>query len=168
MRLIKKTNDLVFGVGSLIVSLWLVLDSSLIKGFTLASSTPFLARPDVYVRMIAGGWAILAVLLILKSLNLTGQVTERVKFSFNLPLVTLLPMVAFIFCTLILEDVGFFISSFVLMTVMSFVFQLKEKHLTLRADKEVFKILGISCGFSLVLVFALEQIFTHLLKVTLP
>jgi hypothetical protein len=168
MSLIKKTNDLILGICSLIISLWLVLDSSLIKGFALVSSTPFLARPDVYVRIIAAVWAILALLLVLKSLNLTGQVTERVKFSFNLPLVTLLPMVAFIFCILILEDVGFFISSFVLMTVMCFVFQLKEKHLTLRADKEVFKILGISCGFSVVLVFSLEQIFTHLLKVTLP
>lgn len=168
MSFIKNTNDLVLGISSLVISLWLVLDTNLIKGFALVSSTPFLARPDVYVRMIAGGWAILAALLILKSLNLTGQVTGRVKFSFNLPLVTLLPMVAFIICTLILEEVGFFVSSFVLMTFMCFVFQLKEKHLTLRADKEVLKSLAISSGFSLVLVAALEQIFTHLLKVSLP
>jgi hypothetical protein len=168
MVLIKNVNDLAIGIGLLLVSLWLLMDPTLIKGFVLATSTPFLARPDIYVKLIAGGLVILSVLLIFKSINLTGRVTEKNKFSFRLPLVTLIPMIAFVLCTLVLEEVGFFISSFVLMTLMCFIYQIKEKQQEFKASKAIYKSLAISCVFSLALVVVLEQIFTHLLKVTLP
>ncbi len=77
-------------------------------------------------------------------------------------------MIAFVLCTLVLEEVGFFISSFVLMALMCFIYQIKEKQQEFKASKAILKSLAISCVFSLALVVVLEQIFTHLLKVTLP
>ena len=168
MLQIRNTKDFTLGTISLAISLWLTLDEGLVTGFTLSHRTPFLGRPDVYVRMIAAVWAVLSVLLVLKSISLRDEKSERVKFEFNLPLVALLPMIAFVIYAFFLENIGFFISSLCLMFFLCFLFQIKEKELRIGINRSTFNAISISLIFSFLTVIILQKIFIHLLNVRLP
>ena len=168
-RLIKKMNDFVLGCLMLPFGLYIFLSKGIIKNNVIINTGGLFARADVYIRMLSGMIAILALILIVKSINFSrSKETQGFKFVMNKEIA--LTAFSLVVYTFVLPRIGFTISTSVLMFFLVFMLSVREltggeRKLT---RKELQKLLLISAIYTVVLVIAVYLVFSKLLGVSLP
>lgn len=169
MKLIRVINDFILGIVMLVISVFLLTSDQIVNGRVSTGQAGFFGRADVYIKIIAVILAITSVFLILRSINFRRR-EDIVKFHFNINAVVILTASSLIVYALVLETVGFFISTLALIFFLVCVYTARERQgegipLT---KQEWIKIALRALPYTIILVMLFYFIFTKLLSVRLP
>jgi hypothetical protein len=167
-KYIKNVNDFIIGAALLALGLYVLFTDDIIQGNIAGSAGGPLVRPDVYVRLIGGCMAFCAALLVIKAINFSGG--EVKGFHFVLSREVVLTIVGLIVYTVLLNYIGFAISTFLLLFFLTCMYIRKEKSGEGKAltKPEIIKYLITAAVYSAVLDLAVYLIFSRLLFVALP
>jgi hypothetical protein len=168
-KIVRSMNDLVLGVLSIILAIYLLTSKNIVKNDVATGAGGPFAQAGTYVDLLAGILLILAAVLVIKSFNFkkTDNVTGF-TFLWNKEIV--ITAISLILYTILLPIIGFTITTLALLLVLVTVFSTKEitrgeRKLT-KAERK--KVLLLSVVFSLVMLLVIYVVFSVLLKVTLP
>jgi hypothetical protein len=169
-KLIKNTNDFLIGIVLLVLGIYILFTNDIMHGNVMDSGGGPLVRPDVYVRLIGGGIAICAAILVIKSINFSGTaVTEG--FHFVLSLEVALTIVGLVVYTVLFDIIGFGVSTFLLIFFLTCIYTRKEKSGEGKPPltrKEIVKDLIIALVYSALLDLIVYLLFSQVLHVALP
>ena len=171
LKWIRHTNDFIIGMILLALGIYVLFTGNIVHG-TIPAHLPggYLTRPDVYVRLIAAFLTFCAAILVIRSINFT-RTADTKGFRFVLSKEVLITVAGLIVYTVLLTHMGFFISTFLFVFLLSCVYLRKEKTGPGKPPltrKEIVKSLIIICVYSALLVLAVHIIFTRVLFVILP
>lgn len=165
----KKVDkkDVILGIIMITLSLYMFLGSNVIVGKSILKENITVGRADFYIKFLATALLVISFVMILKALGLFSSSNDRTNSS-PATKTAKLSFVALIIYTVILKPIGFFISSFVLVTFLSLIIRLEETKINPQDRKDFVKPIIISCTFSLISVLSIMYVFTKWLKVILP
>lgn len=168
--MIKKMNDFVLGILVILLSAFLMF-GKITETEVKTGQGGFLVRSDVWLRMMGLFLFVVAVILIIRSLNLWHRKEENAEpFHFYIDSTVIAVTLSLIAYALALPVLGFFISTFVICMYLVILFSIKEKAWTFRSTpKEAWgKLLlkGVATAAVLLLVF--WAVFGKLLAIQLP
>ncbi len=168
-KLVRSMNDLVLGVASSALGVYLLTSKNIIKNdVATAAGGPF-AQAGTYVDLLAGILIALAVILIVKSFNFK-QSENVTGFTFLWNKEIVITAISLIMYTIFLPIIGFTITTFVLLLLLVSIFSIKE---ITRGERkltrtEMKKVLLLAVIFSVVMLLMIFVVFSVFLKVTLP
>jgi len=167
MGFIKNKKDFGFGLVSLAVSVFLLAYDKIVIGRSLFPMPSMWAKADIYVKIIAAVMAALSLVLVIRSLckadpDEAGKKKNRVD---HLVIIFFAAMALYL---MLMETLGFVIDSIWLMTLITFMLQMREKKVDWHDKKATLKALGISLLYAAILVGVMSFVFSTWLKVTLP
>lgn len=167
--MIKKENDFVLGILTLIFSGFLFF-GKLTKNVPEYSQGGLFARADVWIRMIAVMLAVVAVLLVISSLNFTAKKEEKDPFHFVLDGTMICTAGALICYALLFPVLGFEMTTFLEIIFLTGLYTLKEEGKAIRDinRQEWIRIGKKSVITAAVMLIVLWLIFGKLLAVQLP
>ena len=170
MKKIKQKNDFVLALMVYALSAFLGF-ANITESEVTTGQGGLLARTDVWLRMIAVFMAIVATILVVRSLGLLGKVVaEKSKFTFYLDGTIVGIMTSLILYALALDYVGFFVSTFSITFYLVLLFSVREQSFTFRTfpkkDWPRLLLKGVLTAVALLVMFWL--IFGKLLAVQLP
>jgi hypothetical protein len=162
-------NDFIGGVLLMALGLYLCVDKNIIQGRVTTGNGGVMVRPDMYLRMLGGLLAFLALLMVIRSINFK-KVAEVVGFKFIITMENGLTVVALVLYTIALPMIGFAISTFVLTVFLVLLYMRKEFKIRFReiGSKELRKRLVTTFVFATILDVFVYIIFAKVLHVTLP
>lgn len=160
--MIKQKKDFFSGCILLLVSVYLLLGKNIAVGRTLGYM-PKLADAAMYVRVLGGILGFLSILLVVRSFAVNRSTEAK-----RIPKEAFLSGIALILYALMLNMVGFFCASSVLIAFLTLLYRIKEKQIEKNDREAILKSVGISVIYSLVCVGALQYVFTSLLGARLP
>lgn len=165
----KKVDkkDVILGIIMIALSLYIFWGSNVIVGKSILKENITVGRADFYIKFLATALLVISFVIILKALGLFSSSNDRTN-SNPMNKTAKLSFIALIIYTVILKPIGFFISSFVLVTFLSLIIRLEETKINSQKMKDFVKPIIISCTFSLVSVLSIMYVFTKWLKVILP
>ena len=165
---IRHWNDFILGVLMIFVGLFLLF-GNLTNRPVSTGQGGWLARPDIWLRIMAVLMLVISVCLIIRALNL--KKTEDVEaFRFHVDSTQIGTVVALILYSLLLPVFGFFITTFCATFYLVLLYSIKEKGLSFKTvpkgnrGKMILKSLIIS-AISLGIFWL---IFGYLLAIQLP
>jgi hypothetical protein len=131
----------------------------------------YLVRPDVYIRMIGVLLIVCSLILVIKSINFRHS-AETTGLRFAMTWEVALTGVSLLLYSVLLEPVGFAISTFLLTMFLTCLYMRKERmaveeapaatpHLTVRS-------LIVAAVYSVVLTIVVYLMFAKVLNVALP
>ncbi|WP_347559838.1 tripartite tricarboxylate transporter TctB family protein [Clostridium sp. AM58-1XD] len=128
-----------------------------------------IARPDVWLQMIAVLLFLVAVILVVSSLDFAGK-AEKEGFHFVLDSTILLTVAALILYAVLLPAAGFIPTTFLMTVFLTAVYTLKEEKLCVRGldKKDMIRIGRKSVITGAVLLVILWLVFAKLLAIQLP
>lgn len=168
--MIKKMNDFVLGILVILLSAFLIF-GKITETEVKTGQGGFLVRSDVWLRMMGVFLLVVAVILVIRSLNLGHRKEEATEpFSFYIDSTVIAVTVSLIAYALALPFVGFMISTFAICMYLVVLFSIKEKAWTFRSTpKEAWgKILLKGILTAVVLLIVFWFIFGKLLAIQLP
>ena len=123
-KAIKHMNDFILGILMVAVSLFLLLGKITDREVPTAQGG-FLARSDIWLRMMAVFMLIVAVILIIRSINFNkSDDVEPFKFYIDGTVIaTIISLVAYAY---LLPLLGFFISTYVMTFYLVMLYSVKE------------------------------------------
>lgn len=160
--MIKQKRDFFSGCVLILVSSYILFGQNIAVGRTLGKM-PKLANAVLYVRLLGGILGFLSILLVIRALT-----SDKTQDARNIPKEVVLTSIALILYALVLDLLGFFLSSVVLISFLTFIYRIKEKHLSKNDKPSMLKAAGISIIYSLICVALLQYVFTSLLGARLP
>lgn len=168
-KLIKSMNNLVLGVFSIALGIYLLTSKKIVANDIATGAGGRFAQAGTYVHLLAMILIGLAAILIIKSFNFKkSDDTTGFVFLWNKEIViTALSLIVY---TYLLPRIGFTFSTFPLLFILVFVFSTKE---TTKGERkltrqEVKKLLLLALLFSLAMLLVIYLVFSVLLKVTMP
>lgn len=167
MSFIKNKKDFGFGLVSLAVSIFLLISDRIVIGRSLFPMPSMWAKADIYVKIIAAVMAALSLVLVIRSL-LKADPDEGEKKKNRIDYLVIIFFAAMALYLVLMETLGFVINSIWLMTLITFMLQMREKKVDWHDKKATLKALGISLLYAAILVGVTTFIFSTWLKVTLP
>ena len=167
MSFIKNKKDFGFGLASLAVSIFLLISDRIVIGRSLFPMPSMWAKADIYVKIIAAVMAALSLMLVIRSL-LKADPDEGEKKKNRIDYLVIIFFAAMALYLVLMETLGFVINSIWLMTLITFMLQMREKKVDWHDKKATLKALGISLLYAAILVGVTTFIFSTWLKVTLP
>ena len=167
MNVIKNKRDFIFGLVSTGLSLWLLLDDSIIRGFTIFQSKVYFAQAGAYIKIIAALMLLFSVILLIRSLRKAEPGSENAEKQ-PLDKLVIVAFAAMLVYLLLMDAIGFIINTIWLMSLITFMLRVREKQIDLKDKQAVLKSAGISIGYSVVLVLVLSFMFSNWLNVRLP
>lgn len=167
--MIKKMNDFVLSLIMIVLSLFLIFGNVTEGGTTMGQGGP-LAKPDVWLKLLAALMLVFSVILLIKSISFKRDGQDKEKFSFALNSTVILTIVGLSIYTALLPVIGFFVSTFLLSMFLCLLFSIKEnkKSIKTMGKNEWFAYILRSFGFSLVMLLVLYLVFGKLLAIHLP
>ena len=168
IKWLKKPNDFVLGILMIGVSLFLFF-GKITDNAPASSQGGMLARPDVWIQMIAGILVAVSVILIIKSVDLKGC-AEAERFHFALDSTVVSITAVLILYALLLPVIGFFVTTFAAIFFLVFLFTVREEKLVMRklTKKDALRIAIKSTLTALVMLVILWLVFAKLLAIQLP
>ena len=164
---IKSMNDFICGCILGGFGIWLMLSDKITEGRILKAHDQGFIRPDTYIRMIGGLIILLAIIIVLRSINFRKE-GETKAFGFPISKESLLTYIALGFYILFLQRVGFAVSTFVFTFFIVTLYMRKETaEVGFSGRQKILRIL-FSAGFSAAIVLFVYLIFTKVLLVMLP
>ena len=164
---IKNMNDFISGLLFCAGGLWLMFSKNITEGRILASQNQGIIKADTYIRMLGGLVVLLAVIMIIRSINFK-RAAEIKAFEFHITKESFLTLIALIAFIILLKPLGFALTTFSFTFFIVIVYMLremKEKEISRREKIKKFVIAGI---FSFVLVLVVYLVFSRVLLVMLP
>lgn len=168
MKAIKHMNDLILGILMIGVSAFLFF-GKITEQEVQTAQGGFLARSDIWLRMMAVFLFIVSVTLIIRSINFKKEeITE--KFSFYIDSTVIATVAALIVYAITLPLLGFFITTFVMTLYLVLLYSVKEQGLKFTtAPKGTWgKLVLKSLITAAVLLIVFWVIFGKLLAIQLP
>lgn len=168
-KLIKSMNNLVLGVLSVALGIYLLTSDHIVSNDIATGAGGRFAQAGTYVDLLAMVLIGLAVILIVKSFNFTRS-EETTGFIFHWNKEILITAVALVVYTFLLPRLGFTFTTFPLLFLLVAVFAAKEvtKGERKLTRQERRKILLLASVFSVAMLVVVFLVFTVLLKTTLP
>lgn len=166
----KAGKDLLFGVLTSLISLYLLLSPNIVAGITLLDSSIVFARAGTYVRILGGLLLVLSVILCLRALFWKkGEVEEeKEKAHWSMDPLIVIGFVLLLLYMPLMDLTNFTVASVAFTALFAFIIRAREKKVDVRNPKECLKNLIIALGYALILEFVLEFLFTGFLNVNLP
>jgi hypothetical protein len=169
-KLLKAPNDFLIGMVLLAVGLFVLFTDQVVQMEVVTGSGGFLARPDVYVRLMGGCLAFFSAILVLKSFNWTrSKDTKKLTFVMSREIaLTVLALVVYVF---VLPIIHFFAATFLLAFLLTNMFFKKEvsaSETECPAKKILIRRLIVAAVYSMILTVAVYFIFSRVLMVALP
>lgn len=124
-KAIKHMNDFVLGILMIIVSAFLFF-GKITQTEVATAQGGYLARPDIWLRMIAVFLFAVSVVLIIRSINFSKS-EEVDGFSFYIDSTVIATIVSLIAYALALPVIGFFISTYAITFYLVLLYSVKEK-----------------------------------------
>lgn len=168
MKMIKKTNDFVLSILMLGVSAFLCF-GKIVQNVPATSQGGLLARSDVWIRMIAIYLAIVAVILLITSINFRrSEQTEGFKFMLDSTIIS--TVVGLVLYTVLLPILGFFICTFAMTLFLVVMYTVREEGRQFRSlDKRVTLRVGLKGVITAAVLLAVFWfVFARLLGIQLP
>ena len=168
---VRNWRDLILGLVMLACGLYMVLAKGVVRGMTLLNTTVKLAQAATYMRILGGILALLSAVLVLRALGVFGGAAQEEKKSEGVRKLDWLVICAFAGLVLYLpmmDVIGFTVASILLMTLLTFLIRLREKHVDVHDRNAVLKNLAVAASYAVILVLVLEFMFTKWLHVRLP
>jgi hypothetical protein len=169
-KLVKTPNDFVIGLILLAAGLFVLFTAKVVQGEIVTGNGGLLARPDTYVRLIAGCLAFFSAVLVLKSLN-WRRLKDTKGFTFVLSREIVLTVVALVAYVFLLPLIHFFAATFLLLFLLTIMFFKKEVSVSeteCPAKKIVIRRLIVAAVYSVILTVAVYLLFANVLMVALP
>lgn len=165
MKGIQKVNDFVLGLLMIGLSAFLVF-GKLTEAEVKTGQGGFLARSDIWLRMIGVFLFIVSVLLIIRACR--GK--EKEPFHFHMDTAAASVMAMLILYAIIMPYLGFMITTFISAFYLVVLFSIKEKSYTFKTfpKSDYPKMLRNSAITAAVMLLAFWFIFAELLSVKLP
>jgi len=169
MKTIKENmTDFVLGLIMLLVGCYATFAKSVTKGKTLLDVDVPFSDARSFVRILGILLMVLSVYLILRAMGVFKR-KDNDDLTFKKPEgIVLIGFGILITYLILLNVIGYTIPSILMIAGMTFLIMTKEKNLDLKDKKVVLKAVGISCAYSVVLVFVLSYAFKNWLHVVLP
>lgn len=170
MKMIKKMNDFVLGILVILLSAFLLF-GKITETEVKTGQGGFLVRSDVWLRMMGLFLLVVAVILIIRSINFGHKKDQEAEpFHFYIDSTVVAVTISLIAYALALPILGFFISTFVMCMYLVILFSIKEKAWTFRSvPKEAWgKILAKGAVTAVVLLVVFWFVFGKLLAIQLP
>lgn len=167
----NKTKDLIFGGVILFFSIFMLLESRNIPVGILDKQIGFVASPKGFLVIIALSLLILSVLLIrnaLKNSPALNKTNNNVKKDNSVPKEVLISMIILLFYVATIRIFGFFVNSFILLTVTMTIYYPKEKNIKLKGKKQIAIMVLKFSVLSIISLIIFHQVFVRLLNVDLP
>lgn len=165
---IKKANDFVLGILMLLVGLYVMFAKNTVSHIAKNGLGGFWARPDVYMKGLAGGIILLSCILIIQSISFLKDESNVEKFSFYINKEIVLSTILLVIYTLVLSKIGFSISTFVLVVALVNIFSFKRISQEDDPKKGRIRLLVISLIYSVILVIVMYYVFTYAFGISLP
>ncbi|MGH4039098.1 MAG: tripartite tricarboxylate transporter TctB family protein [Sphaerochaeta sp.] len=165
---IKKRNDFVLGILMLLIGLYVMFAKNTVSHISKNGLGGFWARPDVYMKGLAGGIVLLSVILLIQSIGFVKNKNEVKPFKFYINIEILISTVLLFIYTLVLSKVGFFICTFLLVIALVNLFSYKRLLTAENPKKERNKLFILSIIYSLILVIVMYYVFTYAFGISLP
>lgn len=167
--LLRKINikDIALGFIMLGLSIYIFIGDNVILGNSIFKESIIIGRAEFYLKFLATVMILISLVLIIITLK-KSRIKCNNESSIPSNNVVSLSFGALIIYVLVLKPLGFFLSSFLLTTFLSFIIRLRENRIDTRDKKLVLKSFLISCIFSLVSVLLIRYIFENGLNVILP
>lgn len=168
MKAIKHINDFVLGILMVGVSAYLFLGKITETEVTMSQGGYF-ARSDVWLRMIAVMLFVVAVVLIIRSINFKKD-EDVEKFHFYLDSTVVATVASLVAYAVALPIIGFFISTFAMTFYLVLLYSVKEQGLRFKEvpKSDWGKIILKSAITSAILLVVFWLIFGKLLAIQLP
>lgn len=167
MGFIKNKKDFGFGLVSLATSVFLLVYDKIVIGRSLFPMPSMWAKADIYVKIIAAVMAVLSLWLVIRSF-IKADPDETEKKKNGIDHLVVIFFVAMALYLVLMDALGFVVNSIWLMTLITFMLQMREKKVDWHDKKATLKALGISLLYAVILVGVTSFIFSTWLKVTLP
>lgn len=167
-KAIKHMNDFVLGILMIIVSAFLFF-GKITQTEVATAQGGFLARPDIWLRMMAVFLFLVSVALIIRSINFSKS-EEVDKFKFYIDSTVIATIVTLIVYAVALPLVGFFISTYAITFYLVLLYSVKEKGWNFNSVPKGNwgKILLKSCITAAILLAVFWFVFGKLLAIQLP
>ena len=166
--MIKNLRDFILGLVMLALSLYLMLSPKIVKGMTLLYTSITVAKADTYIRLLGGLLLLLSAVLILRALGLFGLKAKKTDEKKPVDWLVIAGFATLLIYMPLMKIIGFTASSILLTASFKFMIRFREKKADLHNWQELLKNLGVSIAYAVVLVSALELLFTRALHVRLP
>lgn len=168
MKAIRHMNDLILGILMIGVSAFLFF-GKITEQEVQTSQGGFLARSDIWLRMMAVFLFAVSVVLIIRSINFKKEEIAE-KFSFYIDSTVIATIIALIVYAIALPLLGFFFTTFVITLYLVLLYSIKEQGLKFTAvPKGAWGKLALkSLITAAVLLIVFWLIFGKLLAIQLP
>ena len=165
---IKKANDFILGIFMIAVSAFLFF-GKVTSNVPEVSQGGLIARPDVWIQMVAVLLFIVAVILVILSMDITGK-AEKEAFHFVLDSTVILTIGALILYAVLLPKAGFAVTTFLMTAFLTALYTLKEEKRSVKSldKREIIRIGRKSIITGAVLLIILWLVFGRLLAIQLP
>ena len=124
-KAIKHVNDLILGILMIGVSAFLFF-GKITQSEVQTAQGGFLARPDIWLRMMAVFLFVVSVILIIRSINFSKS-EEVDKFSFYIDSTVIATVLSLIAYAVALPWIGFFVSTYTMTFYLVMLYSVKEK-----------------------------------------
>jgi len=167
-RWIKSMNDFCLTVVMTALGLFLCFSDSIVPAnMPTLPAGGILVRSDMYVRLIGGIMLLLSLILFIKNLNFS-KATETAALKFTTSSQGVLTFVALVIYALLLQRVGFAITTFCLGFFLVFLYMYKENKDIEKTRPLIIRMAIASAVFSLALLGVVYVMFGFVLRVSLP
>ena len=164
---IKNMNDFIGGMLLSVAGLWLMLSNNITEGRILRAHSQGIIRPDTYIRILGGLVLLLALIMVVRSINFK-KAGETKALEFRISKESILTFAGLALFLIFLRPLGFAVVVFLFSFSIGCVYLLREtKDLGLSGREKIKKMIFIGI-FSMVLVLAVYLIFGKVLLVQLP
>jgi hypothetical protein len=164
---IKKKDDVIFGVILLFFCAYIFMGKNVIKGSTMGATIIFLAQAQNYLKGLAILLGLLAVVLILRSVDFRQDVKPQVS-AVKVSKGAVISFLSLIVYALVIKSLGFIISSLLLISFLHIFYRIQEYQLTVFSLTQILHLLITTAVFAGVSVAGVYLLFGIVLNVALP
>ncbi len=168
MNKANRIKDIILGTMMISFSLYILLSESVIKGNSIFRESIVIARADFYIKFLAVLLIIISFIVFIKAFLPSKDSEENINSKKKNNFLAIFSFIGLAVYTAVLKRIGFFVDSFLLVTLLSFLIMIEEKSLDLKKKSVLIKGLLQSVVISLITVSVITFIFTNWLKVVLP
>ena len=167
----NRRKDLILGCIILLFSILMLLESRRIPIGIIDEQVGVLASAKGFYNIVALSLALLAILLIIKTLRATSiskTDNSRKKEAAIVSREVFISMLLLVFYVSTMHIFGFFINSFILLMVTMTLYYLKEQRVNKKNKKQIRLVVLKVFVISIISLIVLQLLFGRFLKVYLP
>jgi hypothetical protein len=168
-KIVRSMNDLVLGIGTFILSIYLLTSKNIISSDIATGAGGRFAQAGTYVDLLAYILIILSVVLIVKAFNWAKR-EDTTGFIFLLNKEIVISVLAMVAYTWLLPRLGFTLTTLPFLFGLVILFSAKEitKGERKLTKAELKKVLLLATIFSVGMLLIVFLVFSVILKVTMP